>query len=101
MKTGLDLITEERQRQITDEGWSAEHDDAHTDGQLADAAAFYAMTEDALDFIDEEMGADMHLHFWPFDLKWCKRTPNNRIKQLQKAGALIAAELDRLLREQQ
>lgn len=40
----------------------------------------------------------MHLHIWPFELKWLKRTPKNRIRELQKAGALIAAEIDRLQR---
>ena len=38
----LDAIADvvgERTRQILDEGWTPEHDDAHTDGQLAQAAA--------------------------------------------------------------
>ena len=98
MKTGIELIAEERQRQIEKEGWTAEHDAEHKDGELADAAAYYAMTEETIDFIDNEWGNDMHLHIWPFDLKWLKRTPDNRIKELQKAGALIAAEIDRLQR---
>ena len=55
------------------------------------------MTDDLIDFMDIEWGNDMHLHIWPFDFKWLKRTPNDRIRELQKAGALIAAEIDRLL----
>jgi hypothetical protein len=35
---------------------------------------------------------------WPFTEHWWKPTPNNRIRELEKAGALIAAEIDRLLR---
>lgn len=96
MKTGIELIAEERQRQIEKEGWTAEHDAEHKEGELANAAAYYAMTQETIDFIDDEWGNDMHLHIWPFDLKWLKRTPKNRIRELQKAGALIAAEIDRL-----
>jgi hypothetical protein len=42
MKTGIELIAEERKRQIEVEGWTAEHDDEHTDGELALAAVCYA-----------------------------------------------------------
>ena len=49
-------------------------------------------------YVDERWGDDNWLHFWPFDLKWLKRTPKKRIKELAKAGALIAAEIDRLQR---
>lgn len=97
MKTGIELIAEERQRQINEEGWTPEHDAQHTEGELANAAAYYAMTEDLIKFIDNEWGNDMHLHIWPFDLEWLKRTPEDRIRELQKAGALIAAEIDRLI----
>src|SRR5690554_1514673 len=98
MKTGIELIAEERQRQIEKEGWTAEHDSEHKEGELANAAAYYAMTDDMISFIDNAWGNDMHLHICPFDLKWLKRTPDNRIRELQKAGALIAAEIDRLQR---
>ena len=46
MKTGIDLIAEERQRQISVEGWTPQHDDTHTDNSLAKAAACYAMPKD-------------------------------------------------------
>jgi hypothetical protein len=36
--------------------------------------------------------------YWPWDREWWKPTPNNRIRELAKAGALIAAEIDRLQR---
>lgn len=96
MKTGIQLIAEERQRQINTEGWTPEHDAKHIEGELANAAAYYAMTEDMISFMDGSWGNDMHLHIWPFDLSWLKTTPDDRIKQLVKAGALIAAEIDRL-----
>ena len=34
---------------------------------------------------------------WPWNESWWKPTPDNRIRDLEKAGALIAAEIDRLL----
>jgi hypothetical protein len=82
MKTGIELIAEERQRQIEKEGWSLKHDQIHTDGQLAIAASVYADIENS--------------HKWPWDKESFKPTPNDRIKELTKAGALIAAEIDRL-----
>jgi hypothetical protein len=36
--------------------------------------------------------------FWPWNFKWWKPHPDNRIRDFEKAGALIAAEIDRLLR---
>lgn len=44
--SGVNLIFAERERQKFDEGWTAEHDAEHTYGELADAAASYAMTPD-------------------------------------------------------
>ncbi len=45
MKTGIELITAERKRQIEKEGWTPEHDAEHTDGSLALAAVCYAAPE--------------------------------------------------------
>ena len=36
--------------------------------------------------------------YWPWDKSYNKRHKHNRIRQLEIAGALIAAEIDRLLR---
>jgi hypothetical protein len=35
---------------------------------------------------------------WPWADTWYSPSPDNRIHELEKAGALIAAEIDRLLR---
>ena len=43
MKTGIELITKERQRQIEVEGWTKEHDAEHTNDSLALAAVCYAL----------------------------------------------------------
>lgn len=101
MKTAIELIVAERKRQIEKEGWTKEHDDDHMGGELANAAAYYAMTDDLISFIDDEWGFGMHLHVWPFDLKWLKRTPDDRIRELTKAGALIVAEIERIQRLKQ
>ncbi|MCM0757438.1 hypothetical protein M7775_02505, partial [Sporomusa sphaeroides DSM 2875] len=41
--SGIELIAAERQRQISQEGWTPEHDDQHANGELALAAACYAI----------------------------------------------------------
>lgn len=96
INTGVQMIAEERQRQINHEGWTEEHDDQHNDGSLAQAAAAYACAELYRRTTSE--GYDNTPHMWPFEKKWWKPTPEDRIRELQKSGALIAAEIDRLQR---
>lgn len=96
MKTGIELIAEERQRQIEKEGWTPEHDDQHNTGDLALAASAYAFAELYRQTTSE--GYDTTPHIWPFGRERWKPTPNDRIRELQKSGALIAAEIDRLQR---
>lgn len=72
MKTGIELIAEERERQITKEGWTPEHDAEHKNGELANAAAVYALSEETRDFINDKWGNDNLLYLWPFELKWLK-----------------------------
>ena len=97
MKKGIELIAEERQRQIEKEGWTAEHDDTHVQGEIARAAASYALPE------GEWTATPVHPHliqsremFWPWEENNWKPTPHDRVRELTKAGALIAAEIDRL-----
>ena len=73
----------ERQRQVTAEGWTPEHDDQHEWGELASAAAVYAAPD----------GFDV-ASLWPWDLSCFK--PASRRQELVKAGALILAEIERL-----
>ena len=90
---GVKLIDAERRRQVEVEGWSTDHDDEHDDGSLANAAACYAATGNPREAI---------LAHWPWLLSWWKPgdgSRDGRIRELQKAGALIAAELARLVRE--
>jgi hypothetical protein len=102
-KTGVELISDERQRQIEKEGWTAEHDAEHTYGELADAAVMYAMRGYWKKRIDPMIVGteDMPGIMWPFRGDGFKPSTDGgldgRIRDLVKAGALIAAEIDRLL----
>jgi len=89
-KTGVQLIATERERQMSDEGWNAQHDDEHINAELARVGAIYALPPKYR----------FYAQAWPetWNLQWWKPTPENRIRELTKAGALIAAEIDRLQR---
>lgn len=97
METGIEIIAAERNRQIEKEGWTPEHDASHVRGELAKAAACYAYPPLARADISPDIGKPPFI--WPFSAAFWKPTPDNRIKELAKAGALIAAEIDRLLSE--
>lgn len=88
--TGIELIAAERKRQIEVEGWTAEHD-AENPGELALAAACYATPAEYRDYEMHHTAPTL----WPWESRWWK--PGDRIRELSKAGALIAAELDRLI----
>lgn len=94
VKTGPSLIAAERQRQIDVEGYQPEADAAWTDGQLAAAAVCYASTAKM-----REKGQINVYECWPrgFDPNMFKPSPDNRLRDLVKAGALIAAEIDRII----
>jgi len=95
MKTGVEIIAEERQRHSKVEGWTPENDDAYVFNQLANAAIAYATPP------EQRGGGGVSVpECWPWDLNWWKPTPENRVKELAKAGALIAAEIDRLQRKE-
>ena len=84
-------VLAERQRQISAEGWAPEHDDQHSSGQMALAAACYALVGS----IDRSPGAfKTPLQNWPWQASWWKPTTPRR--DLVKAGALIIAEIERL-----
>jgi len=97
---GVDAIRLERQRQIDEEGWTPEHDDQHHKGQMAIAAACYAAYTAGLSIYKHEKYVNRVVFNdpWPWDPKWDKRRSGSKIRKLQKAGALIAAEIDRLKR---
>lgn len=86
----LEDIAAERRRQVEAEGWTPEHDDRHRSGQMATAAACYAMPRDGLPVFAVS-------RFWPWTWSWWK--PKDRRRDLVRAGALIVAEIERLDRE--
>lgn len=95
---GADMIRCERQRQVDEEGWSVEHDAReHSDGDLARNAAYYAYPDANLVNQDHlKIGSAFLRPAITFGYKQNKP----RIKQLVIAGALIAAEIDRLQYEE-
>jgi hypothetical protein len=100
MASGVQIIATERQRQIDVKGWTAEHDDRHSAGEIAMAASVYAMTP--RERSNEIMRQNFAELLWPWDWRWFKpakrKTKAGRIRELAKAGALCAAEIDRLQR---
>ena len=103
--TGAERIAAERQRQIEQEGWSEEHDTEHRQEQLVRAAACYALPRWLRD--RSIWGMPLRRLLWAWDEQWWKPAPTHlsddpradRIRELEKAGALIAAEIDRLQAE--
>ena len=96
--SGIERIAAERARQITRWGPSVGHDQEHGAGELAMAAVCYALPERwrALPVLNRTLFS----HLWPGASlqRWdFTPSPDNRIRELEKAGALIAAEIDRLL----
>lgn len=85
-QAATDLLAE-RQRQISAEGWTPDHDDEHRDGEMANAAACYALNA-AVPM------RGLLPPYWPWDRHWWK--PSSSRRDLIKAGALILAEIERL-----
>lgn len=102
MKTGIELIAEERQRQIDVEGYNEQHDSQHLTSELVYAAIAYIESakvgincveigntnENEIMRRKTEMG-----RYYPFGWNF---KPSTDIRDLVKAGALIAAAIDRL-----
>lgn len=91
MSKALEDIAAERQRQIGQEGWTLEHDDQHSGGAMAFAAAAYAIAGHRP---YSEVSPTIK-GLWPWDMAWWKPTGGAR-RCLVKAGALIVAEIERL-----
>lgn len=91
--SAIELIQAERQRQIDEEGWTPEHDDEHNTGELALAASAYALTPEI-----HKTSPGTFWKVWPWPRKWWKPSPDDRQRELVKAGALIVAEIERLQR---
>lgn len=90
MPASILAIAAERRRQIDVEGWTPEHDDEHALGEMSLAAGCYAQTcwqrEHGLPTVPSGR--------WPWERDWWKPQDNRR--DLVRAGALVAAELDKM-----
>ena len=93
---GIALITAERLRQIAVEGYTAEHDAEHDGGQLARAAACYALYAGGIRTLP---GTGLVGNGWPWP-DWNFKPGPEPLDSLVKAGALIAAEIDRIVAEE-
>ena len=107
--TGIERIAKERKRQIEEEGWSAEHDDKHVNGEMASVATCYIHFAS---YRGQRIWQEGLPGLWPLTWlsKWWKPEPRgdshpcpiirdkDAIRMLEKAGALIAAEIDRIQR---
>jgi hypothetical protein len=92
----MQLVIAERDRQVDEEGWSASHDDEHGDGELALAAALYALPHDYPGLnVRDTVGLHNALEL---GASWTLKPEPDRQRALVKAGALILAELERLER---
>ena len=95
--SGAGLIATERLRQKTQEGYSDEHDDAHDSGEMPWAAICYARQSVQRRWLEPKLYRDDDApDDWPFE--WSAWRPKSPIEDLVRAGALIAAEIDRLRR---
>jgi hypothetical protein len=80
-RPAIEAIAIERERQILIEGFTPESNDHYAPGTLAAAAACYAAGE--------------QLNCWPWGDEWWKPGPTRR-RDMEKAGALIAAEIEHI-----
>lgn len=90
MARAWDDVLAERRRQILVESFTPEHDDAHSRGELAMAAAAYAVS----DKVRPDGRCPLLALLWPWDARWWK--PKSRRHDLVRAAALLLAEIDRL-----
>lgn len=83
---GCAAICKERARQKEVKGYDVERDyEAYYENeQLADASAAYAIHE----------VENFRENLWPWGLHTFNPTPDNRQREFEKSGALMAAQLD-------
>jgi len=104
--SGVSLIADERMRQADAEGFNAAHDDKYGPGTLAMAAIIYATcaasSPNTRAQLREYSRQGISPNHWPWPPEFWKPGPDDstqsRIRELTKAGALIAAEIDYLRR---
>jgi hypothetical protein len=95
---GVMAIANARIKQIDDHGFNPQQDDGYERDELLRAAACYLLLQvpdtNGGEYVTPEVMTGLGL--WPWHPEWFK--PKDRLENLERAGALIAAELDRLHR---
>lgn len=89
-KTGIELIAEERAKQL--KKWTPEHDAGHMYAEMATVAAALCVSGTDCTISDPSDFIEYGLDTWGL----VEKNADNRVRQLQIAGALIAAEIDRI-----
>lgn len=93
-----ELIAQERRRQVFEKRYNPEHDDAHGDGSLLAAGILLACDVAGLELANVDP-PDLNGP-WPDQL--ClhvgEKYGGNEVRRLTIAAAMIAAEIDRLIR---
>ena len=79
-------VLAERRRQVKVEGWTPKHDDEHGNGEMALAAAAYAVVART------DAGPREAPAWWPWDPEWWK--PRDERRNLVRAAALLLAEIE-------
>lgn len=92
-RAAVDVLAE-RRRQVEAEGWTPEHDDEHTNDEIAALACFYAMPPESREWscpdgYGDTLGESIRPAGW-------QTTTGDRRRELVKAGALILAEIERI-----
>lgn len=95
MKTAIQLIEEERKRQIEKEGYTQEHDRGHGAGDLSLAAACYAAHPMKLYYFVEFSRSYEFKKVIPFS-EYEIDEKHSEMRRLVIAGALIVSEIERL-----
>lgn len=93
--SGAERIAGERWRQIEIEGYTHDSDLQYADTELLYAALCYAVPPNERHMIQDKDGR--RPVGFPWKPEFWKPTPDDRVRELEKAGALIAAEIDRLV----
>lgn len=104
MSDAVIAVAHERLRQEAVEGWTPEHDNSHSDGQMVQAALCYAIN--ALTWAQLRKEGWTPEHFasvsgnarvpksWPWHARWWK--PKGQRRNLVIAAALLVAEIERI-----
>ncbi len=98
MSKGIDLIAAERERQITEEGYTSEHDAGHANDLILAGRTYASHAQIAVEEgLDNHRWSDVwaRVNGWPWSAKDWKPT-GDPVRDLTKAGALIAAAIDSL-----